>query len=750
MLVVLSVPVRPRRGRAGRDRRSWRYRCWRASCWGAGACADRCPRLRSRSPRSAPTSSTSRPWRSPARPPSRATRSSATTRSTSRSSTTCASTAATWSDIPVSSYGAVLDLNLGNGYPLGPHYQLASLVALLDTDVAWLYQGYVSAVAALVTIPAARLLREFGLGHSARGGRRLRGGVGLPAVLLRPPGRRQGADHDRAWCCSARCFAAQLAASERPVRPAVLLAVPMAAAFTVYSAGGLPWFGVMVVVALGLAVARSPERGRTLALGVGALAAVFALGDRREPRLRDRLLRPREASARKQHGRRRGQPRRGAAAVGVARASGSRATTASSPSYEPLTYALIALAGVLAVRRGRPRSAAAGARPAPRRRRVSRRLGARAGRHLHRGQAARDPLAGPGRSSPSVAARRSRGRAGCARQGRWPRGCLPAAVLVSDGMAYRDAYIAPKDRLDELREVGERFAGSGPTMLDEFEEYGKHFLRRSDRDRSVRRLRAGAGRPALAGADLRDLGRSRRADARLRARVPRDRAPAQPDRQPPSVPLPAGVPGRLLRGLARPTAAFPPCSITSRTATAPTRPARSTAPSLAQLAARPDAGTLVAALRPSPIRLVAAEMENTAGWPVLPDGRVGALRAGELRGAFDAPAGRYRVWVRGTFGRGVDVLVDGGAVGARRIGADARADGARRRGDPGGRLARADARARRPRPHAGQRPRRELRVRVRRAARSRCGSAACRPSARIRCAAGARTGSSCSRARRLA
>jgi hypothetical protein len=42
---------------------------------------------------------------------------------------------------------------------------------------------------------------------------------------------------------------------------------------------------------------------------------------------------------------------------------------------------------------------------------------------------------------------------------------------------------------------------------------------------------------------------------------------------------------------------------------------------------------------------------------------VGALGAGELSGEVGAPAGRYRVWVRGSFGRGVDVLVDGQTVG---------------------------------------------------------------------------------------
>src|SRR4029078_8963098 len=34
-----------------------------------------------------------------------------------------------------------------------------------------------------------------------------------------------------------------------------------------------------------------------------------------------------------------------------------------------------------------------------------------------------------------------------------------------------------KDRLDELRAIGERYSDVQPTMLDEMEEDGKHFLR---------------------------------------------------------------------------------------------------------------------------------------------------------------------------------------------------------------------------------------------------------------------------------
>ena len=56
---------------------------------------------------------------------------------------------------------------------------------------------------------------------------------------------------------------------------------------------------------------------------------------------------------------------------------------------------------------------------------------------------------------------------------------LAAAVgiFISDGLAYHGVYLAPSKRLDELSKINDRFAGTRPAMLDEFEEYGKHYLR---------------------------------------------------------------------------------------------------------------------------------------------------------------------------------------------------------------------------------------------------------------------------------
>lgn len=57
---------------------------------------------------------------------------------------------------------------------------------------------------------------------------------------------------------------------------------------------------------------------------------------------------------------------------------------------------------------------------------------------------------------------------------------IAGGVLASSAFAYHDVSLAPRDRLAELESIGERRAGDGPTLYNEFEEFGKHFLRQAD------------------------------------------------------------------------------------------------------------------------------------------------------------------------------------------------------------------------------------------------------------------------------
>jgi hypothetical protein len=66
---------------------------------------------------------------------------------------------------------------------------------------------------------------------------------------------------------------------------------------------------------------------------------------------------------------------------------------------------------------------------------------------------------------------------------------LTGGILWSNALAYRDASLAPRDQLAELEEIGERIAGEGPTLMTEYSPYGaRHFLRDAEPE-SVSELR---------------------------------------------------------------------------------------------------------------------------------------------------------------------------------------------------------------------------------------------------------------------
>jgi hypothetical protein len=68
-------------------------------------------------------------------------------------------------------------------------------------------------------------------------------------------------------------------------------------------------------------------------------------------------------------------------------------------------------------------------------------------------------------------------------RGRWrvPSALLAAAlaggVLWSNALAYHEVSLAPYDRYAELLDLNERLAGRGPAVLNEYDEFGKYFLR---------------------------------------------------------------------------------------------------------------------------------------------------------------------------------------------------------------------------------------------------------------------------------
>jgi hypothetical protein len=69
-------------------------------------------------------------------------------------------------------------------------------------------------------------------------------------------------------------------------------------------------------------------------------------------------------------------------------------------------------------------------------------------------------------------------------------GVICAGVLWSNVLAYRHVTIAPYHQLSELQRIGDRFAGDGPTLVNEYQPYAtQHFLRSMDPESPSERRR---------------------------------------------------------------------------------------------------------------------------------------------------------------------------------------------------------------------------------------------------------------------
>jgi hypothetical protein len=80
---------------------------------------------------------------------------------------------------------------------------------------------------------------------------------------------------------------------------------------------------------------------------------------------------------------------------------------------------------------------------------------------------------------------------------------LAAGVLAGTALLYHDTTLAPYERLHDLEYIGKRFAGQGPTLTPDFEEYAEYYLRDDDQDSMVNgprlELRPGVDRATAPG-----------------------------------------------------------------------------------------------------------------------------------------------------------------------------------------------------------------------------------------------------------
>jgi hypothetical protein len=233
-------------------------------------------------------------------------------------------------------------------------------------------------------------------------------------------------------------------------------------------------------------------------------------------------------------------------------------------------------------------------------------------------------------------------------------------------LQYHDAWLAPHDQLAELSQIGARFAGASPALMTEYQPYGvRHMLRNLApegaselRVRPVA-LRSGGtlARGLFANLDDFDL------DAILTYRtLVLRRSPI--DSRPPAVyrlvssglwydvwqrpePLTTRVLEHLPLGGDASPGAVPDCNAVLR---------------LARLAGT----TRVATVERAPVVTVPLSTVP-AGWGADQSGVVFPAGAGTVEASVDVPvAGRYQLWLGGSFRDRLQVLVDGKPAGSRR------------------------------------------------------------------------------------
>jgi hypothetical protein len=242
---------------------------------------------------------------------------------------------------------------------------------------------------------------------------------------------------------------------------------------------------------------------------------------------------------------------------------------------------------------------------------------------------------------------------------------VSAGVLGSNALAYREVSLAPRDRFEELAQIGEVFAGDGPALLTRQEPYAnRYFLRRLAVDNAAElrfhhpiRLRSGRLAGKLRSVDVDQL--SPGSVARYRLLVLRHSPVGS--RPPSSYTLAwrgrwydvwkrtsAVARDRLTFGSPLDPGAAPSCT------------------ALKRFARRHAGGKLAAARAPSAVIAKLSKRLLPDGWrsPKQVPGSTLPTGPGTIRTSVVLPrAGRWTVWIGGGVAGRLSVAVDGRLIG---------------------------------------------------------------------------------------
>jgi hypothetical protein len=231
---------------------------------------------------------------------------------------------------------------------------------------------------------------------------------------------------------------------------------------------------------------------------------------------------------------------------------------------------------------------------------------------------------------------------------------LAGGVLASDAMQYHASNLAPTARYDELASLNSRFAGQGPTLFTDFDEYALYELRDLDvggpdfayPPAAVAAAAGGYGYPV-------QLDRVPPATLLAYPLIVTRRDPAAS--RPPAAYRPIWQ-GSYYQVWRRSPGAAPALAHVALTGTPPVQ--CSTIQRLAHAAALHGA-QLIAAEAPERVSIALARTTHPAGWGHERRGLV-MSRPGRLSAAFEIPAaGLWDVWVQGQIMPTVEFSLDG-------------------------------------------------------------------------------------------
>ena len=240
---------------------------------------------------------------------------------------------------------------------------------------------------------------------------------------------------------------------------------------------------------------------------------------------------------------------------------------------------------------------------------------------------------------------------------------IVAAVLAGNALTYHDTSLAPYARLRDLQQIGERFAGQGPTLTPDFDEYAEYYLRDDDQDSMVNgpalSLRPGVNRETEPGGIFAyDLDEYTPAFVESFRTIVMRRNPLA-SRPPSNYRLVYSSPYYLVSATQRTG-----LERRRRTSTSPTSPptrSRACAADALVAARKAGPGASVAYTLP-PHGYIQVDGSNMITTRYLPGGSGTIFATGAGRAVREQPvpkAGRYELFFNGSFGRPVDVFVDG-------------------------------------------------------------------------------------------